>query len=100
MTKPPVNIHYAKTHLSRLLEQVEAGDSVVIAKAGRPVARLMPFEAAPKPVAPPGSLAGRGFSIGPDFDAPLDALGASRRSRAGRTAEFPFEYPEGQADGA
>ena len=99
MTKP-VNIHYAKTHLSRLIEQVEAGDSVVIANAGRPVARLVPFASAPKPVAPPGSLAGRGFAIGPDFDAPLESLLGSRPSRTGRTAEFPFEYPEGQADGA
>jgi prevent-host-death family protein len=98
MTRPPVNIHYAKTHLSRLIEQVEAGDSVVIANAGRPVARLVPFEAAPRPVAAPGSLAGRGFSIGPDFDAPLD--GAPGPTRASRTAEFPFGFPEGQADGA
>ena len=98
MAKPPVNIHYAKTHLSRLIEQVDAGDSVVIAKAGRPVARLIPFESGPRPVAPPGSLAGRGYSIGPDFDAPLEsALGLSRPTR---TAEFPLGYPEGQADGA
>ena len=98
MTKPPVNIHYAKTHLSRLIEQVEAGNPVVIAKAGRPVARLVPIESRPSPVAAPGSLAGRGFSIGPDFDAPLDSL--LGLTRPARTAEFPFEYPEGQADGA
>jgi antitoxin (DNA-binding transcriptional repressor) of toxin-antitoxin stability system len=36
----PVNIHDAKTHLSRLLERVEAGEEFVIARAGRPVARL------------------------------------------------------------
>lgn len=36
-----VNIHEAKTHLSRLLERVAAGDEIVIAKAGRPVARLV-----------------------------------------------------------
>lgn len=40
-----VNIHEAKTHLSRLLERVAAGESIVIAKAGRPVARLVPVEA-------------------------------------------------------
>src|SRR6187401_2834779 len=98
MTRPPVNIHYAKTHLSKLIEQVEAGDSVVIANAGRPVARLVPFESAPRPVAAPGSLAGRGFSIGPDFDAPIESLlGLTRPTR---TAEFPLGYPEGQADGA
>jgi prevent-host-death family protein len=39
-----VNIHTAKTHLSRLLSEVAAGEEVVIAKAGKPVARLLPFE--------------------------------------------------------
>ncbi len=43
-----VNIHEAKTHLSRLLAQVEAGEEVVIARAGKPVARLVAAEA-PKP---------------------------------------------------
>lgn len=37
-----VNIHEAKTHLSRLLERVAAGESIVIAKAGRPIADLIP----------------------------------------------------------
>ena len=40
MTEPTVNVHEAKTHLSRLLERVETGEEVVIARAGRPVARL------------------------------------------------------------
>lgn len=38
-----VNVHEAKTHLSRLLEQVEAGQSFVIARAGHPIARLAPL---------------------------------------------------------
>ena len=38
-----VNIHEAKTHLSRLLEQVQAGERVIIAKAGKPIAELAPF---------------------------------------------------------
>lgn len=38
-----VNVHEAKTHLSRLLAQVEAGQEVVIARGGRPVARLSPM---------------------------------------------------------
>ena len=42
-----VNIHEAKTHLSRLLEQVAAGERVVISKAGTPVADLVPHQAAP-----------------------------------------------------
>ena len=44
-----VNMHQAKTHLSRLVEQVQAGDEVVIARAGRPVARLIKFEARTSP---------------------------------------------------
>ena len=45
-----VNIHEAKTHLSRLVERVQAGEEIVIAKAGRPAARLVPIEPACKPV--------------------------------------------------
>ena len=41
-----VNVHEAKTELSRLLEQVEAGERVVIARAGKPVAMLVPYKAA------------------------------------------------------
>jgi prevent-host-death family protein len=41
-----VNIHEAKTHLSRLLERVAMGEEVIIAKAGTPVAKLVPVEAA------------------------------------------------------
>ena len=65
----PVNVHQAKTHLSRLLNQVAAGKEVVIAKYGRPVARLVPIQ---KPAGPRllGSLKGR-ISIAEDFDAPL-----------------------------
>ena len=38
-----VNVHEAKTHLSRLLKQVEAGEEIVIARNGKPVARLVPL---------------------------------------------------------
>ncbi len=64
-----VNIHAAKTHLSRLVEEAAAGEEIVIAKAGRPVARLVALEAQrlrPKP----GSMRGR-IHIAEDFDAPL-----------------------------
>jgi prevent-host-death family protein len=43
-----VNVHEAKTSLSRLLEEVEAGEKVVIARAGEPVAVLVPYVAATK----------------------------------------------------
>lgn len=40
---PPINIHAAKTQLSRLVERAAAGEEIIIAKAGAPVARLMPL---------------------------------------------------------
>jgi prevent-host-death family protein len=43
-----VNIHEAKTHFSRLLEKVELGEEVIIARAGKPIARLVPLESASK----------------------------------------------------
>lgn len=62
-----VNIHEAKTHLSRLVERVEAGEEVVIARAGRPVARLVPYRAAGRRRRP-GLWRGQ-VQIAPDFDA-------------------------------
>jgi prevent-host-death family protein len=50
MATKSVNIHEAKTHFSRLVERVEAGEEIIIAKAGRPAARLVPIEGARKPV--------------------------------------------------
>ena len=64
-----VNVHDAKTHLSRLLEEVAAGAEVVIARAGKPIARLVPIEAAPRPKLL-GLLAGQ-IEVPEDFDAPL-----------------------------
>lgn len=63
-----LNIHEAKTHLSKLIEAVESGDEVVIAKAGKPVAKLVPLTAAP--LRSPGSMKGK-FVLPEDFDAPL-----------------------------
>jgi prevent-host-death family protein len=62
------NIHEAKTHLSRLLARVAAGEEVVIANAGVPVARLVPIAGGVARVL--GSERGR-ITIAPDFDAPL-----------------------------
>ena len=66
-----VNVHEAKTHLSRLLEEVEAGQEVVIARAGRPVARLTALQPARSPRRL-GALAGR-YTVPEDWDAPLPA---------------------------
>jgi prevent-host-death family protein len=47
-----VNVHEAKTHLSRLLERVANGEQIIIAKSGKPVATLSPFIGAKKPRKP------------------------------------------------
>jgi prevent-host-death family protein len=77
-----VNIHEAKTHFSRLLEQVERGEDVVIARAGHPVARLVPYEEPVRRIAPPGGMAGAVW-VAEDFDAPLDGLFDSLSPEAG-----------------
>lgn len=64
-----INIHQAKTQLSRLIERVNAGEEIVIAKAGRPVARLVPAAASTVPRMP-GLMKGR-IRVSKDFDAPL-----------------------------
>ena len=72
MAKPPaqVNIHEAKTHLSRLVDQVSQGAEVVIAKAGKPLARLVPIRPPAQQRYRLGVLKGR-IRIADDFDAPL-----------------------------
>jgi prevent-host-death family protein len=65
-----VNIHEAKTHLSRLLQRVAAGEEVTIARSGVPVARLVAVEPEKKNTRPLGMDRGR-IWIADDFDAPL-----------------------------
>lgn len=64
-----LNIHAAKTHFSRLLEEVAGGEEIIIAKAGRPVARLVPIEA-PTSQRKLGILKDK-LLVPDDFDAPL-----------------------------
>ena len=66
-----VNVREAKTHLSRLLACVAAGEEVIISKAGCPIARLVPIRAR-KVKRIPGQDEGR-IWIAEDFDAPLPA---------------------------
>jgi prevent-host-death family protein len=66
---PVINVHEAKTHLSRILEEVAAGAEVTIAKAGKPVARLVPIGPVTRPKTL-GLLRGR-ITVPDDFDAPL-----------------------------
>lgn len=64
---PTHNIHDAKTHLSRLLEQAAAGETIIIAKAGKPIAKIVAYDAPP-----PEAIRRIGFmpdlAIPPDFD--------------------------------
>lgn len=62
-----VNIHDAKTHFSRFVDQAEAGEEIVIARAGKPVARLMALCNAPKPLRQLG-LGARRFTFPEHFD--------------------------------
>lgn len=64
-----VNVHEAKTHLSRLLVRVEAGEEIVIARSGKPVARLVAHRGA-RPVRRFGALKGR-LTVDDSFFDPL-----------------------------
>jgi prevent-host-death family protein len=66
----PVNIHEAKTHLSRLVDRAAAGEEIVIARAGKPVARLVAYV----PRSPDRDLGGWQGQvwIAPDFDSTDD----------------------------
>lgn len=64
-----VNVHEAKTHLSRLLDQAMAGEEVIIMRSGRRLVRLTPLEAAP--CRRKLGTAQGDFVVPDDFDAPL-----------------------------
>jgi prevent-host-death family protein len=64
-----VNVHEAKTHLSRLLNEVAAGKEIIISKAGKPVAKLVPLSDSRRERSM-GMDRGRAW-ISEDFDAPL-----------------------------
>jgi prevent-host-death family protein len=61
------NIHETKTHLSRLLARVQAGEGFIIAKAGKPIAHVIPCPVEPRKPRRPGAWKGRGW-MAPDFD--------------------------------
>jgi len=61
-----LNVHEAKTHLSRLLERVAAGEEIVIGKAGKPVAKLIPYAEKKEP-RKAGAWKGK-VSLAPDWD--------------------------------
>ncbi len=69
-----VNVHAAKTNLSRLLERAEAGEEIVIGRAGKPIAKLVPY-VPDRPRRVFGALRGQ-IVIHGDFDADNDAIAA------------------------
>ena len=78
-----VNVHEAKTHFSKLLQRVEAGEQVIIARSGKPVARLVAIK--PKRAARPLGTGKGDFVVPDDFDAPMPDF----------EAEFYGEAPPG-----
>jgi prevent-host-death family protein len=76
-----VNVYDAKTQLSRLLESVERGEEIVIARAGRPVARLVPVAEPVRRV--PGAWAGR-WRLAPDWDSPATNAEVAASFEGGR----------------
>ena len=86
-----VGVHEAKTHLSRLIEQVEAGHEVVIARRGTPVVRLVPVAASRRDHF--GNLRGEVW-VAEDFDGPLSDDDLSR------WYDGPMEPPSADPDAA
>lgn len=70
LLREPVSLYDAKTHLSELVEEAARGREIVIAKSGKPKARLVPLAVQDKRVRRPGRGKGKVW-IAPDFDAPL-----------------------------
>lgn len=66
-----INIHEAKTQLSKLVEEAAQGEEIIIAKAGKPVARLMPLATHECKKRTPGGMKGQ-IWLAEDFDAPMD----------------------------
>lgn len=65
-----INIHQAKTQLSKLVEEAAQGEEIIIAKSGKPVAKLVPIAATKAKIRKPGGLKGQ-IWLADDFDAPM-----------------------------
>lgn len=74
MSSEIVNVHAAKTNLSRLLERAEAGEEIVIGRAGKPIAKLVPFRKRPKLVF--GAMKGE-IVVHGDFDQADEEIAAA-----------------------
>ena len=71
MAAAVVNMHEAKTQLSKLVERACAGDDVVIARGGKPAVRLVPVEEKPKGLRPIGLDVGKGIVVHDNFNDPM-----------------------------
>ena len=81
-----INVYEAKTHLSKLLDRVAEGEELVLGRAGRPIARLVPYREVRQP-RKPGRLAGT-IWIAPDFDeTPEDIIAAFEGDLEGESWE-------------
>jgi prevent-host-death family protein len=87
-----INIQAAKTHLSRLVEEAAAGEEIIIAKAGKPMVKVIPYKPAKKPRTP-GIFAGQGWES-PDCWEPDEKLIKSFYE----SSIFPDEMPSPQSD--
>jgi len=76
-----INMHEAKTHLSRIVDRVARGESVIIGKAGKPMAVLSPFVPASNP-RKPGGMKGK-LWIADDFDAADETIADLFEGKAG-----------------
>jgi len=65
-----INIHQAKTQLSKLVEEAARGEEIIIAKAGKPIARLVPLEKTERKLRTPGGMKGQ-IWIADNFDEPM-----------------------------
>jgi prevent-host-death family protein len=65
-----INIHQAKTQLSKLVEEAALGEEIIIAKAGKPIARLVPLETIECKPRKPGSMKGQ-IWVADNFDEPM-----------------------------
>lgn len=74
MSKREVGIFETKTHLSKLIQEVERGERFIITRRGQAVAELRPLQAEKRPLER-GCAANPGYRMSPDFDEPLEALG-------------------------
>lgn len=72
MSEVIYNLYEAKTSLSSLVDRAAAGEEIIIAKAGKPLAKLVPIAVPSRPRRTPGGWEGR-VHIAPDFDEPLPA---------------------------